>query len=93
MNYEIARKSPNLVYLFAFLSLLNLAAVGFELEMLNFLTKPFLVSSLTAWYYQSNKTNWNSINTMFLLGLCFSVIGDALLMFVKTRGKFSFFSG
>ncbi len=93
MNYEIAHKSPKLFYLFAFLSLINLAAVGFDLEWLNFLTKPFLVSSLAAWYYQSTKGNWSGINSIFLLGLSFSVLGDSLLMFVKTKGEIFFLLG
>lgn len=93
MNYEIAHKSPKLLFLFAFFSLINLAAVGFDLEWLNFITKPFLVSSLAAWYYLSIKGNWGNINSMFLLGLCFSVLGDSLLMFVETKGEIFFLLG
>lgn len=93
MDYEISHKSPKLLYLFILLSLTNLFAVGFDLELLNFLTKPFLVSSLAVWYFQSSKKNWGVINSMFLLGLCFSVIGDSLLMFVKTKGEIFFLLG
>ena len=71
----------------------NLFAVGLGFELLNFATKPLLISSLALWFYLRTRANWHSFSRLFLLGLAFSVMGDTLLMFVKTKGEIFFLFG
>jgi len=83
----------NFLAVFAILSIVNLMAVWLGLEILNFTTKPLLVSCLAMWFYFKADGNWPLSSRYFLLGLCFSVLGDTLLMFVKTGGEMFFLLG
>jgi uncharacterized membrane protein YhhN len=81
-----------LVLFFAF-AIVNLFAVGTGLEFLNFATKPLLVSFLAIWFYLQTRDNFLPSSRYFLFGLLFSVVGDSLLMFVKTGGELFFLLG
>ncbi len=83
-----------LLLVFAVLSVLNLIAGALHLDWLGYATKPLLVSILAVWYYQhSSNVRKNNFFQAFLMGLCFSVLGDTLLMFVKTKGELFFMLG
>ncbi|MBK9013251.1 MAG: lysoplasmalogenase [Saprospiraceae bacterium] len=85
--------SQQMLVLFAILSFANLIAVGSRVELLNFATKPLLISSLALWYYFRTRANWHLFSRFFLIGLVFSVLGDTLLMFVKMKGEIYFLLG
>ena len=52
-----------------------------------------LISSLAIWYYQSVQDKSSQPFRFFLLGLCLSVFGDVLLMFVESYGEHYFLLG
>lgn len=86
-------KQNSLLYCFGAISFANIVAVGLVLDWLNYLTKPLLISCLALWYFQSIKKASVNYTKAFLAGLCFSVLGDILLMFVKTQGELYFMLG
>jgi uncharacterized membrane protein YhhN len=91
-NSNLKQRIP-LLYSFAVLSGVNLVAVFIGLEWLNFVTKPLLVSCLALWFYLNSDNASISYSKAFLTGLGFSVLGDVLLMFVKSQGELYFMLG
>ncbi len=85
--------SRTLLVLFFFFSIVNLLAIISVSEVLNFATKPLLVSFLAIWFYIQTRGNPFPSSRFFLIGLLFSVIGDTLLMFVKVKGELFFLLG
>ncbi len=88
------KKGDKLLLGFAILAAFNLIAGVLHLDWLGYLTKPLLVSFLAAWYYQySRNVRNNKFFQAFLMGLCFSILGDTLLMFVQNKGELFFMLG
>jgi uncharacterized membrane protein YhhN len=88
-----SKQGTALLYCFAALSLANLVAIIQGLEWLIFLTKPLLVSCLAVWSYLNSNNASKSYSKAFLAGLVLSVLGDVLLMFVKSQGELYFMLG
>ncbi|MCF8248115.1 MAG: lysoplasmalogenase [Saprospiraceae bacterium] len=85
--------SSTLLALFFGFAIVNLFAVSSGSEVLNFATKPLLVSFLAVWFFLQTRGNLTPSSRFFLVGLIFSVAGDTLLMFVNARGELFFLLG
>lgn len=88
-------KTKPSIFLILFLisSFTHLSAIAFDYEILGFYTKPLLISSLAFWFYTSVNSTSSASRRFFLIGLVFSVIGDILLMLVKSKGELFFLLG
>jgi uncharacterized membrane protein YhhN len=82
-------KARAFLFLFVFASVLNLAAMGFGLPILNFIGKPLIVLSLIAFYVSSAGPRFNR---MIVLALVFCWAGDVLLL-LNARIEASFVLG
>ncbi len=88
------KNGNNLLIGYTTLSALNIIAGLFSWDWLGYATKPLLISVLALWYYQHSKNvRNNNFSKAFLTGLCFSVVGDTLLMLVKSKGEMFFLLG
>lgn len=72
-----------LLILFLVLSLLNLWAEYSYSQLLIYISKPLLITTLAAWFFLETKNNETLFRKLILLALVFSVGGDTLLMFVE----------
>ncbi len=73
----------NLLLLFLILSLLNLGAQITGNTTLEFITKPFLLTVLSLWFFGSTRTTPTRFSRLILGGLLFSIAGDTLLLFAR----------
>lgn len=85
--------SRNLFIFFIIISLLHLASIAIQVDVLNYITKPLLISSLAIWFWTQAKGISSNFSLLYLLGLAFSTIGDILLMFVNSFGENFFLLG
>ncbi len=56
-----------------------------------YLTKPFLMTALSAWFYLNVKNNFSTFSKYILSGLLFSIAGDTFLMFANKAPRFFLF--
>lgn len=76
-----------LLFLYLFLSLLNLYAEQRQSEALVFFSKPLLLTVLSLWFYLTMRPLRARRFRLILVGLIFSIGGDVLLMFVENGPK------
>ena len=76
-----------LLYAYLLLSLLTLWAEQRQSEFLIFVTKPFLLTLLSLWFYLRVRPMSGRFPRFILAGLIFSIGGDTLLMLVENGPK------
>lgn len=76
-----------LLYAYFLLSLLTLWAEQRQSEFLIFVTKPFLLTLLSLWFYLRVRPMKGRFPRFMLAGLIFSIGGDTLLMLVENGPK------
>jgi len=72
-----------LLLLFFVLSILNLWAEYSYSQLLIYISKPLLITTLAVWFYLETKNNETLFQKLILGALVFSIGGDTLLMFVE----------
>lgn len=91
MKYE--KLAPYVLGFFVIASIVNIYSILTDFDILGLTSKPLLISSLGLWFVLKTIPLRNSYLKFFLTGLAFSVAGDTLLMFVKTKGELYFLLG
>ncbi len=74
--------------LFAFVLIVDLVAVQFNLEWLKFIFKPLIILSLIGYFLSATNTISNSLKPLIIFALLFSWAGDVLLMFESKNPLF-----
>lgn len=69
--------------LFFLLAAVNLTAEFYQQELLIYLTKPLLVSTLAVYFLLKTHARRGTAERFLVYGLFFSILGDTLLMFVE----------
>lgn len=85
--------SRNILIFFLIASLLNLVSIAIQVEVLTYMAKPLLISSLAVWLWVQAKGASCKFSFLYLLGLAFSTVGDILLMLVDSFGEIFFLLG
>ena len=80
-----------LIWLFSFLSLVNIYAVLIQWQMGIYFSKPLLLTILSCWFYLSVKNGFTSFAKLIVTALVFSIAGDVFLMFVPNNPSFFLF--
>lgn len=75
------------IFYFA-LGIINIASGILDIEWLNFVSKPLLMISLFAFYFQKVKNNMSKTDKIMLVSLIFSCLGDTFLMFQGKNPQF-----
>lgn len=75
------------IFYFA-LGIINIASGILDIEWLNFVSKPLLMISLFAFYFQNVKNDISKTDKIMLVSLIFSCLGDTFLMFQGKNPQF-----
>lgn len=75
------------IFYFA-LGIINIASGILDLEWLNFVSKPLLMISLFAFYFQKVNNDMSKTDKIMLVSLIFSCLGDTFLMFQGKNPQF-----
>lgn len=75
------------IFYFA-LGIINIASGILDIEWLNFVSKPLLMISLFAFYFQKVKNDISKTDKIMLVSLIFSCLGDTFLMFQGKNPQF-----
>lgn len=78
------------IFYFA-LGIINIASGILDIEWLNFVSKPLLMISLFAFYFQKVKNDISKTDKIMLVSLIFSCFGDTFLMFQGKNPQFFLF--
>ena len=87
MNQHQYKMKRFLLPFYLLLSLLNLYGEYSRAELLIFITKPLLLTTLALWFYQELRPISARFPRYILAGLIFSIGGDVLLMLVENGPK------
>lgn len=80
-------KGQFLLWVFIGLCFLNLWAEFEQHLLIIYLTKPLLVTSLAIFFFINTHSNRNRFSQLIFFGLCFSIIGDTILMFSENQAQ------
>jgi uncharacterized membrane protein YhhN len=76
------------IILFFVILLVNIAGGLLKNQAIDFISKPFIVISLLAWFYSETKLTSSGLKTWVLIALFFSLTGDVLLLFQQNDKLF-----
>ncbi len=89
-KYHFMKKKYCLIF-FAFVLIVELVAVQFNLDMLKFIFKPLIILSLIAYFLTATNSIAHSLKPLIVYALIFSWMGDVLLMFESKNSMFFIF--
>ena len=76
-----------LLWFFGGCTLFNLWAEFNQFTLLIYLSKPLLLTSLALFFYVNTKTHVGRFSWFIFSGLCFSILGDSILMLSENQSQ------